>query len=138
MYAVTMSTTSPSDGDPAIEGCQPADVTPVTLEASALDSTAPQYLREFKRDLIERGLAPAALTVEACFDEDCSLATQKEIDRVRRYVRAGSFLGVGTVTVTIDDVADPEKVRPALSATAERAERDGLTLDVAGDASLEH
>ncbi|WP_265111602.1 hypothetical protein [Halosolutus halophilus] len=133
-----MSTISTSDGEPAIDGCRPADVTPVTLEAAALESTAPQYLREFKRGLIGEGLTPAVLTVEARFDDDCSLATQEEIDRIRRYVRAGSFLGVGTVTVAIDDVAAPEKVRPALSATAERAERDGLTLDVAGDVTLEY
>ncbi|MFC4541670.1 hypothetical protein ACFO5R_06995 [Halosolutus amylolyticus] len=132
-----MSTTSTPDGEPAIDGCRPADVTPVTLEAAALESTAPAYLREFKRDLIDDGLTPAGLTVEARFDEDCSLAAQEEIDRLRRYVRAGAFLGVGTVTVVIDDVANPEKVRPALSATAERAERDGLTLDVADDSVLE-
>ncbi|WP_247000503.1 sugar phosphate isomerase/epimerase [Halosolutus gelatinilyticus] len=133
-----MSTTSASDRDPQIDGCRPADVTPVTLDASALESTAPQQLREFKRALIDQGLTPATLTVDACFDENCSLATQDEIDRIRRYVRAGAFLGVGTVTVAIDEVADPEKVRPALSACAERADRDGLTLDVDGDVSIEY
>lgn len=138
MYAVAMSTTATSDREPAIDGCRPADVTPVTLEAAALESTAPQYLREFKRKLIDQGLTPAALTVEACFDENCSLATQEEIDRVRDYVRAGAFLGVGRVTVTIDEVAAPKKVRPALSACAERAQRDGLCLELAGDASIEY
>ncbi|MXV64361.1 hypothetical protein GS429_20275 [Natronorubrum sp. JWXQ-INN-674] len=132
-----MSTTSPTDAEPAIDGCQPADVTPVTLEAETLESTAPGLLRDFKRELTEQGLFPAELTVETCFDEDCSLATQDEIDRVRGYVRAGSFLGVGTVTVRVDDVADPEKVRPALAACAERAEREGLALELEGAITLE-
>lgn len=137
MYPVAMSTTAPSEQELAIEGCRPAAVTPVTLDASALDSTAPGYLREFKHDLIEDGLTPASLRVEACFDDNCSLATQSEIDRLREYVRAGAFLGVDRVTVTIDDVEAPAKVRPALSACAERARRDGLTLELTGDAAIE-
>lgn len=131
-----MSTTPTADHEPTIDGCRPADVTPVALDAAALDSTATTYLREFKQRLIEQGLSPASLTIEACFDERCSLATQDEIDRVRNYVRAGAFLGVGTVTVVVDEVTDAETVTPALSATAERAERDGVTLELAGDASL--
>ncbi len=133
MYPQAMSTTS---SDPAIERCQPADATPVALEAAALESTAPEYLRDLKADLTGEGLVPAELTVEARFDEDCSLATQEEVDRIRGYVRAGSFLGVGTVTVGVGDVADPEKVRPALAACAERAEREGLAFDLEGPLSL--
>ncbi|QSW98821.1 hypothetical protein [Haloterrigena alkaliphila] len=133
-----MSTSSPPELESPIENCRPADATPVTLEAEALESTAPEYLRDLKRELTDDGLVPAGLAVDACFDEDCSLATQDEIDRVRGYVRAGSFLGVGTVTVEIDDVADSEKVRPALAACAERAEREGLELELAGPITLEH
>jgi len=77
------------------------------------------------------------LTVAAYFDEDCSLATQEEVDRIRGYVRAGSFLGVGTVTVTVDDVANPAKVRPALAACAERADREGLAFELEGPISVE-
>ena len=132
-----MSTTSSADTEPTIDGCRPADVTPVTLEAETLESTAPDYLRDLKRELTDEGLFPAELAVDACFEENCSLATQDEIDRVRGYVRAGSFLGVGTVTVRIDDIADPEKARPALAACAERAEREGLSLELDGAITLD-
>jgi hypothetical protein len=130
-----MSTTSSTDR--TIDRCRPADATPVALEAAALESTAPEYLRDLKADLTASGLVPAELTVDACFDEDCSLATQAEADRIRGYVRAGSFLGVGTVTVSVDDVADPEKVRPALSACAERAAREGVAFDVEGPLAVD-
>lgn len=132
-----MSTTPSPETEPAIEGCRPADVTPVTLEASRLESTAPDDLREFKRELTAKGLFPAGLTVDTCFDEQCSLATQDEIDRVRGFVRAGAFLGVGTVTVRVDDVADPETVRPALAAVAERARREGLAFDLEGPIAID-
>lgn len=121
----------------AIDRCQPADATPVSLEAATLESTAPEYLRELKSELTAEGLLPAELTVDVCFDADCSLATQEEVDRIRGYVRAGSFLGVGTVTVTVDDVADPEKVRPALAACAERADREGLAFDIEGPIAVD-
>ncbi|MEY7849902.1 hypothetical protein AB7C87_11975 [Natrarchaeobius sp. A-rgal3] len=133
-----MSTTPSSEFAPTIDRCRPADATPVSLEATDLESTAPAYLRDLKREFAEEGLVPAALTVEACFDEDCSLATQEEVDRIRSYVRAGAFLGVASVSVAVDDVADPEKVRPALSACAERAEREGVVLDLDGPFSIEH
>ncbi|MDF9746675.1 hypothetical protein [Natrinema salsiterrestre] len=131
-----MSTTTSHQS--AIDRCRPADATPVALEAAALESTAPAYLRDFKRDLTEEGLVPAELTISACFEEDCSLATQEEIDRIRGYVRAGSFLGVGTVTVTVDTVADPQKVRPALAACAERADREGLAFDLEGPIAVDY
>ncbi len=135
MYGAVMSTTS-SHGS-TIDRCHPADATPVTIEAAALESTAPAYLRDLKERLTDEGLVPAELTVDACFDEDCSLATQAEVDRIRGYVRAGSFLGVGTVTVTVDGVADPEKVRPALAACAERADRDGLAFALEGPIAVD-
>ncbi|RQG97016.1 hypothetical protein [Natrarchaeobius chitinivorans] len=133
-----MSTTTSSEFEPTIERCRPADVTPVALEAAALESTAPEYLRDLKREFAAEGLVPAGLTVEARFDEDCSLATQEEIDRIRGYVRAGAFLGVGSVSVTVDDVANPEKVRPALAACAERAEREGIVLDLEAPLAVEN
>ncbi|OVE86317.1 hypothetical protein [Natronolimnobius baerhuensis] len=132
-----MSLTSSADHESPLEGCRPVDVTPVTLEARALESTAPSYLRELKRDFADDGLAPTELTIDACFDETCSLATQDEIDRIRGYVRAGSFLGVGSVTVTIDDVAEAETVEPALEACAERADREGIVFDLEGPMTLE-
>ncbi|WP_306058074.1 hypothetical protein [Natronococcus wangiae] len=133
-----MSTTPSSEFESPIDRCRPADVTPVSLEASALESTAPGYLRDLKRELTDEGLFPAELTVDACFDEDCSLATQDEVDRIRSYVRAGAFLGVGSVTVSADDVASAEKVRPALAACAERADREGIELELDGPITLEH
>lgn len=132
-----MSTTSPADFVPTIERCRPADVTPVTLEAAALESTAPAHLRALKRELADAELSPVELTVTAQFDEDCSLATREEIERLRRYVRAGAFLGVSSVSVTLESVADPEKVRPELTACAERAERDGVVLELDGPMTLE-
>lgn len=137
MYSASMSTTSPLEIESAIDRCRPAEITPVSLEADALASTAPEYLLEFRRELTKEGLSPVELTVEARFDEDCSLATQAEIDRVREYVRAGSFLGVATVSVSVDDVANPEKVRPALAACVERAEREGIDLLLQGPIALE-
>nr|WP_149082354.1 hypothetical protein [Natrialba swarupiae]TYT61153.1 hypothetical protein FYC77_15230 [Natrialba swarupiae] len=133
-----MSTTPSSEFAPTIDRCQPADATPVSLEATALESTAPEYLRDLKREFATEGLVPADLSVEACFDDDCSLATQEEIDRIRSYVRAGAFLGVGSVSVTVADVTNPEKVRPALAACAERAEREGVVLDLETPVSLEN
>ena len=133
-----MSTTSPPNVDRTIERCRPEDVTPVRLEADTLESTAPEYLRDLKRELNRNDLFPAGLTVSACFAEDCSLSTQQEVDRLRGYVRAGAFLGVGSVTVRCDEVADPEKVRPALAACAERAEREGLSFELDAPITLEH
>ena len=137
VYGLAMSTSSSLELESTIDRCRPADATPVTLEAETLESTAPEYLRDLKRELTDEALVPARLSVDACFDEDCSLATQDEIDRVRGYVRAGSFLGVGSVTVRVDDVADPEKVRPALAACAERAEREGLALELEGPITID-
>jgi sugar phosphate isomerase/epimerase len=138
VYDIAMSTTIRADLDSPIDRCRPADVTPVTLDAASLETTAPEYLRELKRELTGEGLFPAELTVEACFDEDCSLATQDEVDRIREYVRTGAFLGVGSVTVSADDVASAEKVRPALAACAERAEREGIELELDAPITLEH
>lgn len=137
MYVVVMSTTSPPPFADTIERCRPADVTPVRLDATDLESTAPEYLRDLKRELTRNGLFPAGLTVESTFSEDCSLATQEEIDRIRGYVRAGAFLGVGAVTVECGDVANPAKVEPALEACAERAAREGISLELDAPISLD-
>jgi sugar phosphate isomerase/epimerase len=116
----------------AVAACRPAEIEPVELSANDLETTAPDYLRELKRELAEEGYQPAELSVQGCFDEDCSLATQDEADRLRGFVRAASFLGAGNITVTVDEIGDAEKVRPALSALAERARREGVTLTVEG------
>lgn len=128
-----MSTT----GDLAVERCQPEEATPVKLDADALDSIAPDYLRDLKYELSDEQLVPARLTVEACFDEDCSLSTQEEVNRIRDHVRAAAFLGAGTLTVEVDTVADEAKVRPALAACAERARREGVSLDIDGPFTLD-
>ena len=137
-YLPSMSTTSTPDVGRTIERCRPEDVTPVQLEADTLESTAPEYLRDLRRELYHEGLFPARVIVSARFDEDCSLRTQEEIDRIRGYVRAASFLGAGAVTVECDVVCDVEKVRPALAACAERAAREGLTFDLDAPITLEH
>lgn len=131
-----MSTTESPGVEPPITGCQPADVESVVVDGDDLESTAPEYLRDLKRALSGRNYQPAALSVEGCFAEDCSLATQEEADRLRSYVRAAAFLGAGRVVVTVEDVAEPEKVEPALAALAERADREGVKLIVDGDTDL--
>lgn len=124
--------TSPTRVENAVASCRPSNVEPVELTASSLSTTAPEYLRELKAELAAEGYQPAELAVEACFSEDCSIATQEEADRLRDLVRAGAFLGVGVVRVEIEDLSNPEKVRPALSALSERARREGVTLSVDG------
>ncbi|WIV67178.1 hypothetical protein [Natrialbaceae archaeon AArc-T1-2] len=125
-----MSATSSVDVERTIERCRPEDLTPIRLEASALESTAPDHLRALGRELNREGLVPARLVVNACFDADCSLRTQAEANRIRDYVRAASVLGAGTVTVDCETIANPQKVRPALAACAERAEREGLRFEL--------
>ncbi|MFC5367065.1 hypothetical protein [Salinirubrum litoreum] len=125
-----MSTTQSADVSTAVSSCRPESVTPVRIDATDLDSTAPEYLRDLKTELAEAGYQPAVVGVEACFDEDCSLATQSEADRLREFVRTAAFLGAGRLAVTVESVADREKVDPALDALAERARREGVTLDV--------
>jgi|AntRauTorcE11898_2_1112593.scaffolds.fasta_scaffold02371_2 sugar phosphate isomerase/epimerase len=124
--------TSPTRVESAVASCRPSNVEPVELSASSLSTTAPEYLRELKAELAAEGYQPAELVVTACFSEDCSIATQEEADRLRDLVRAGAFLGVGVVRVEIEDLRNPEKVRPALSALEERARREGVTLSVDG------
>ncbi|MFB6104407.1 MAG: hypothetical protein ABEJ57_04885 [Halobacteriaceae archaeon] len=120
----------------AIDHATPTDRTPVTLHADALESTAPEYLRDLKFELASEDLLPAELVVEADFPADDSLSTQEEADRLRSYVRAAAFLGVGTLRVDLDTVANAAKVRPALDACAERARRDGVQFTVDGPLSL--
>jgi hypothetical protein len=127
---------STSYTETAVESCRPADAEPVTLPASALESTAPEYLRDLKYELSREGKVPAELTLEACFDEDCSFATQEEAERVRGYVRAASFLGAGRLTLQVDEVADEGKTAPALEACRERARREGVTLVVEGPVAV--
>lgn len=131
-----MSTTASPDVEHAIDRCRPADATPVTLEADALPSSRDE-LRELQNELDSNDFVPAAVTVEARFDEPCSYATQDEADRVRECVRSAAFLGAGTVTVEFDGVADETKVRPALAAVRERARREGVTLEIDGPLTLE-
>lgn len=131
-----MSTTRSQGVERALAACRTADVEPVELDAESLESTAPEYLRDLKGELAAEGYQPAALAVAAEFDEDCSLATQQEADRLRGYVRAAVFLGAGRVELTVDEVADPEKVVPALDALVERADREGVSLAVVGDATV--
>lgn len=120
----------------AIDHATPAEPDPVTLHADALESTAPEYLRDLKFELSSEGYLPAILVVDVDFPEDCSIATQEEADRLRTYVRAAAFLGVGVLRVRVESVADDTKVRPALNACAERARRDGVRFEVDGPLSL--
>jgi sugar phosphate isomerase/epimerase len=120
-----MSTTASSDVERTLRGCRPADVDPVVIDASDLDSTAPEHLREIKRGLASRGYQPAAVATEAEFDAESTLERQREADRLRGLVRAASFLGAGRIEVDVDD--EPcEETRTALAALAERADREGV------------
>lgn len=121
----------------AVERCRSEEATPVRIEAGALDSTAPDYLRDLKEELTDERLVPARLTIDACFDEDCSLSTQEEAQRIREHIRAAAFLGAGTLTVSFEEIANERKVRPALAACAERARRDGVLLELDGPLSIE-
>lgn len=125
-----MSVTRSQRVDRAVTGT--ADVEAVELEAASLETTAPEYLRDLKGDLADEGYQPATVSASACFGEDCSLATQEEADRLRDVVRAAAFLGAGTVAVTVEEVYDLAKVRPALEALEERARREGVRLSVSG------
>lgn len=122
--------TSPATPDAAIEQCRAEDATPVRIDADDLESTAPEYLRDLKYELSKDDRVVARLDVEACFAEDCSLETNREVERLRKYVRAAAFLGASTLTVDVGEIGDPEKVDPALSACEERARREGVSLDV--------
>ena len=128
-----MSTHATSRIGRAVESAEPVDATPVTLDADALESTAPADLRELRTELAEAGYVPAGVRVEADFSEDCSIETQREADRLRSLVRATSHLSAGELVVDAGAVAAPEKVRPAVEALAERAEREGVSLTVDGD-----
>lgn len=118
-----------------IDAAAVSDVTPVSLSASNLDSTAPDYLRDLKTGLAADGYHPAVLTVEACFGEDCPYATQTVADDLRAYVRAAAFLGVSRLELTVEEAADEEAVRSALRALDERARREGVALSVSGAVS---
>lgn len=115
-----------------LDGCRPIDATPVTIDAESLESTATSYLRELKAGLRAQGLVTADVTASARFDDDCSLSTQQTVDHVRHLVDAAAFLGANTLTLDVEAVADPTKVRPALNACAERARREGVELSVSG------
>lgn len=128
-----MSTQSPSHVRQAVATAEPVDADPVTIDAAALESTAPGDLRDLRAALAEEGYVPAGLRVTADFSTDCSIETQREADRLRSLVRAASHLGAGELVVETGDVTDPSKVDPALSALSERADREGVSVTVRGD-----
>ncbi|MFC6953608.1 hypothetical protein [Halorubellus litoreus] len=132
-----MSATPSPNVERTIERCRPEDVTPVQVDADTLESTAPEYLRDLKRELATEGYSPSTLAVRARFEDDCSLATQEEADRIRGHVRAAAFLGAASVRVTCESVPDAEKVRPALAACAERARREGLAFELDAPITLD-
>lgn len=123
-----MSTTEPRGIDATIDGCRPAEIDPVVVDAGDLDSTAPGYLRDLRSGLAARGYQPAVLVVDASFADGRPLATGEEADRLRGLVRAAAFLGVGRIELRLEAVADPDAVDTTLSALAERARREGVEL----------
>ncbi|WP_129115850.1 hypothetical protein [Halegenticoccus tardaugens] len=131
-----MSTSHSPSVEQAVEACRPSDVTPVRIAGDALESLAPSHLRDLKAELAAERYQPATFAVAGCFSEDCSLATQAEVDRLRGHVRAAAFLGASRFELAVDEVEDAEKVRPALDALAERARREGVHLALVGDADL--
>ncbi|ADQ67325.1 hypothetical protein GL213_08750 [Halogeometricum borinquense] len=132
-----MSTTpiQQSSAAEAIDADAVTDVTPISLSASNLDSTAPEYLRDLKSDLAADGYHPTVLTVEVCFGEDCPFATQTVADDLREFVRAASFLGAARLELTVTEVADEDTVETALRALDERAHREGVHFSVSGPIS---
>ncbi|MFC4359914.1 hypothetical protein ACFO0N_18360 [Halobium salinum] len=131
-----MSTTHVPDAEAPV-GCRRAQVTPVEIAATDLESTAADYLRSLKAELGADGYQPAAVRASAAFETDCSLATQREVDRLRDFVAAAALLGAGRLTVEVEDATcDAAKLTPALRALAERAGREGVRLTVEGDADV--
>jgi len=122
--------------DSAIAACRPTSLDPVALPASALESTAPEYLRDLRAELNDDGQTPAELTASVAFDENCSFAVQETVDRVREHVRTASHIGASRITldVTVDSGAEG-KVTAALDAAREHARREGVTLVVEWDES---
>ena len=123
-----MSTTQSGGIEATLQGCRPAEIEPIVIDADDLESTAPEHLRDLKAELASRGYQPATLSVGARFDADDTLETQREADRIRELVRAAAFLGAGRIEVSLDEIADPSVTEPALSALAERARREGVEL----------
>jgi hypothetical protein len=122
--------TSPANAAADIAQTLDETATPVNIDAEDLESTSPEYLRDLKYDLSRENCVVARLTVRACFDENCSLETNREAERLRKFVRAAAFLGASRLTVEVEEVSNPEKVEPALEACEERARREGVSLDV--------
>lgn len=116
----------------AVASCRPADVEPVTVPATALDSTAPAYLHDLRGELDEAGRTVAEVTLSVSFEEPSALATQATADEVRDHVRAASQLGASRLSVTVESCADASTATPALAAVEERARREGVTLAVRG------
>lgn len=137
MYVLAAMSTTQSRAADRVTACGPEEATAVRIHADDLESTSPEYLRDLKYDLAREGYVPAAVEADARFEEDCSLATQEEAERVRDVVRAAAFLGAGRVALSVESVADEGKVRPALEACAERARREGVTLAVTGAIELD-
>ncbi|QZP38631.1 hypothetical protein [Halobaculum magnesiiphilum] len=127
-----MSTQSSTHVRRAVATAEPVDAEPVTIDADALPSTAPGDLRDLRAALADEGYVPAGLRVQAEFEADCSIETQREADRLRSLLRAASHLGAGELVIDPGAVADPAKVRPALDALTERADREGVSLTVDG------
>lgn len=127
-----MSTLDSPAVETALESCRTADLTPLVLDAASLESTAPAYLRDLKGGLADEGYLPAELVVEASFPDDDPLAVQSEADRLREFVRAASFLGVGRVAVDVADCCRPDDVRSTLAALEERAHREGVAFEARG------
>ncbi|ELZ86103.1 hypothetical protein C453_09808 [Haloferax elongans ATCC BAA-1513] len=125
-----MSTHDTSDVKAALSTSRSTDLTPVVLDASNLDSTAPSRLRDLKAGLADEGYLPAELVVEAEFCEDDPLAIQSESDRLREYVRAASFLGSGRIVVDVARSCRPDDEESALAALEERAHREGVAFEV--------
>jgi hypothetical protein len=98
-----MSTTESTGVDAALDGCRPASIEPVVVDAADLESTAPGYLRDLKSELARRGHQPAALAVDARFADARTVETTLSAlaERARRegveLVRAGGADDTGDV-----------------------------------------
>jgi hypothetical protein len=124
-----MSTTRRSTD---VEGCRPTEHTPVAVPAETIADASREDLRTLSAELAREGFVPAEVTADVSFEADCSLATQREADRLRDLVDAAAFIGANRLSVAVGSVECPDKARPALSAVAERAHRDGVSFDVDG------
>lgn len=107
---------------------QPCDLQPVIIPMDEINSTVPAELRRLKHQLEtdEKTLAGVELEVEF---EEHPLEVQETTETIQEAIKTVDFLDAGRLIVTVKG-NNCSTVDDALSCCEERAERNGVTLDV--------